>query len=75
MFGYRNHSMHCYRYYLFSTGTTLKPRFFNSRIDAEAEMYNYCAKHGIQIECSELDKHERKYTNHAGVRFYINRAD
>ena len=54
-----NHS-----YYVFSTGTEL----------AEIEMHKYCKKHNITgLECTECDKHERKYSNHKGVRFYINR--
>jgi len=75
MFGYRNQQVHCYRYYLFSTGTGLKNKYFNTRVDAEAAMYSYCTKNGIQIECSEQDKHEYKYTNHNGIRFYINRVE
>lgn len=63
---------HCY--YLFSTGTGLKAKYFDSRIEAETAMYNFCQRNGISIECTECDKHERKYSNHNGVRFYINRV-
>lgn len=63
-----------HRYYLFSTGTGLKARYYETRLDAEKAMHAYCHKHGIQIECSEFDKHERKYTDHNGHRFYINRV-
>lgn len=63
-----------YRYYLFSTGTNLKGRYYATRSEAEEAMYEYCNDNGIKIECSECDKHERKYTNHKGIRFYINRA-
>lgn len=66
-----NNKIH--QYYLYSTGTNLKPITFGNRRDAEIAMNNYCAKHGIEVECTECDKHERKYSNHNGVRFYINR--
>lgn len=62
-----------YRYFVFSTGTGFKSRSYSSRAEAEAAMYKYCLKHNIHLECTEYDKHERKYSNHAGVRFYINR--
>ena len=61
-------------YYVYSTGTNYKPKQYNSRQEAESSMYKYCNKNGIILECSERDKHERKYTNHKGVRFYINRV-
>lgn len=63
-----------HQYYVFSTGTTLKNKTFDTRRDAEIYMYNYCNKNGIRLECTECDKHERKYSNHNGVRFYINRV-
>lgn len=63
-----------HHYYLFSTGTKMKGKYFNTRSDAEEAMYKYCNDNGIHIECSEYDKHERKYTNHNGIRFYINRV-
>lgn len=62
---------HCY--YVFSTGTDFKAKNYPSRKEAEAAMLGFCAKKGIRIECTEMDKHERKYSNHRGVRFYINR--
>lgn len=62
-----------HQYYLYSTGTGLKPNTFYTRKAAEIAMQEYCAKHGISVECTECDKHERKYSNHNGVRFYINR--
>lgn len=61
-------------YYVFSSGTNFKPVTKSSRILAEIEMRKYCIKHNITgLECTEYDKHERKYSNHNGVRFYINR--
>lgn len=63
-----NHS-----YYLFSTGTHLKSKEYATRKDAEIAMNNYCVLHNIIVECTENDKHRRKYSNHCGVRFYINR--
>ncbi len=63
-----------HRYYLFSTGTTLKARYYNTRKEAEIVMNQYCKKHNITVECTEYDEHERKYSNHHGVRFYINRV-
>lgn len=62
-----------HQYYLFSTGTVLKDKCFNTRKDAEKAMYKYCAKNGIKIECSECDKHERVYQGSHGETFYINR--
>ena len=62
-----------HEYYVYSTGTDCKNRYFSTRKEAEIYMNNYAAKHGIQLECTEFDKHERKYSNHNGVRFYINR--
>jgi len=64
----------CYRYYLCSKGTNLKGKYYDTRNDATCAMYNYCAKHGLTVECTEYDKHERKYSNHKGVKFYINRV-
>lgn len=60
-------------YYLFSTGTKMKSRRFDSRHDAEVAMEKYCSRNNIHVECTECDKHERKYSNHNGIRFYINR--
>ena len=60
-------------YNVFSSGTNLRERRFNTRKEAESYMYTYCLKHNIKVECRECDKHERVYTNHNGVRFYINR--
>ena len=60
-------------YYLHSTGTQLKDKTFPTRLDAEIYMHNYCNRYDIKVECTECDKHERKYSNHNGVRFYINR--
>ena len=71
MLNYYNNRIH--QYYLYSTGTQLKNQTFLTRKAAEIAMNNYCAEHGIKIECTECDKHERKYSNHNGVRFYINR--
>ena len=62
-----------HEYYLHSTGTGIKDKVFPTRLDAEIYMNNYCNSHNIQVECTECDKHERKYSNHNGVRFYINR--
>lgn len=62
-----------HQYYVFSTGTSLKNKTFDTRKEAEIYMHNYCNQHGIHVECTEYDKHERKYSNHNGVRFYINR--
>jgi len=60
-------------YYVFSTGTKLKNKVFGSRKEAEIYMNNYCNKFNIKVECVEFDKHQRKYSDHNGVRFYINR--
>ena len=74
MFEFVVTGLHTHRYYLFSTGTSLKARYYDTRFNAEKAMTEYCSRHGIQIECSEYDKHQRKYTNHKGIRFYINRV-
>ena len=74
MFGYAFENLpQSHQYYVFSTGTGLKDKTFDTRKEAEIYMYNYCNANGIHIECTEYDKHERKYSNHNGVRFYINR--
>lgn len=62
-----------HRYYVHSTGTGLRDKSFNTRREAEVYMQNYCAAAGITLECTELDRHERKYSDHNGTRFYINR--
>ncbi len=62
-------------YCLYSEGTKMRTMYFTSRNDAKRAMYKYCNKHGIQIECTENDKHEKKYSNHNGVRFFINRIN
>ena len=75
MFGFLfgNNVPQSHRYYVHSTGTGLKDRSFDTRREAEIYMQNYCAAAGINLECTELDRHERLYSNHNGVRFYINR--
>ena len=62
-----------HKYYVCATGTPFKSATRSSRKECEALMNDYCYKHNIQVECTECDKHERKYSNHNGVRFYINR--
>lgn len=75
MFGYGFlEPVTCHRYYLFSTGTSLKPKYYNSRAEANHTMYAYCVKHGIQVDCVEDCKHEKAYSDHHGVNFYINRV-
>ena len=49
-----------HKYYLFSTGTNLKSKYFDNRVEAEIAMYNYCRQHNIVVECTEYDKHERR---------------
>lgn len=73
MFDLFNDLPRAHQYYLHSTGTGLNDKTFNSRLDAEIYMNQFCIKNNIKIECTEYDKHERKYSNHNGVRFYINR--
>lgn len=60
-------------YYVFSSGTGFKAREFGTRKEAENAMESYCARNGIRLECTECDRHERKYSDHKGARFYINR--
>ena len=60
-------------YYASSTGTGFRAREFATRKEAEAAMWSYCSRHGISVECTECDRHERKYSDHKGARFYINR--
>lgn len=74
MFNYQNYTPVTHRYYLFSTGTDLKARYFDTRKEALNAMYKYCEKHNIKVELTEDDRHEKKYSNHNGVRFYINRV-
>ena len=61
-------------YYLFSSGTVGAPTgTYPTRLSAETAMREFCTQHNIEVECTEDDKHYKKYSNHAGVRFYINR--
>lgn len=60
-------------YYLFASGTGLKGKVYKTRVEAEGAMFTYCQLNNIEVECTECDKHERKYSNHNGIRFYINR--
>lgn len=63
-----------HKYYVYATGIdNFKAKSFNTRKDAEAYMHQVCSYNSIAVECTECDKHERKYSNHRGVRFYINR--
>lgn len=62
---------HCY--YLYSSGTGMSPKCYETRHEAEIAMYEFCSRNNISVECTECDKHERKYSNHNGIRFYINR--
>jgi hypothetical protein len=39
-----------HKYYLFSTGTTLKAHYYNTRKEAETVMNQYCKKHNITVE-------------------------
>ena len=70
---FNSNPIEVHQYYLFSTGTAMRDGYYSTRKDAEAAMNKYCAANGIVVECTECDKHERKYSNHNGVRFYINR--
>ena len=72
-FGYIDEYFEPHQYLLASTGTGMKSKEFGTRVDAEKAMRLWCAKHGTAVECTERDRHERKYSNHNGVRFYINR--
>lgn len=63
-----------HKYFLFATGIkNFKEKTLETRKDAEAYMQKICSENGIRVECTEDDKHYKKYSNHAGVRFYINR--
>ena len=62
-----------HEYYVYADGVDCKPAYFLTRKEAEIYMNNYASSHSIQLECTECDKHERKYSNHKGDRFYINR--
>lgn len=64
-----------HKYFLFCTGTKFKGKTtFNTRALAEDAMKKFCMNNGIQVELTERDKHEAKYSNHKGIRFYINRV-
>lgn len=62
------------KYYLFSTGTTFKAETFASYSKAEQAMYKFCNPRGIKLACTERDDFGSKFTNHNGVRFYLNRV-
>lgn len=61
-------------YYMFCSGIKGPSGYYATRRDAEDAMNSYCQAHGIKLECTERDRHERKYSDHHGVRFYINRV-
>jgi len=64
-----------HNYYVTATGINCKSKTFDTRKAAEAYMWLCCSKAKVfGLECTECDKHERKYSNHKGVRFYINRV-
>ena len=63
-----------HQYYVFATGVDFKAKYCRTRVQAENEMLSYCAEHGIKIELTEEDRHEKKYSDHHGCRFYINRV-
>lgn len=64
-----------HKYFISVTGLDAKSKTFNTRKEAEIYMHYLCDKFNVSgIECVEYDKHERKYSNHCGVRFYINRV-
>ena len=61
-------------YYLFSSGAVKAPKgTYPTRLSAELAMRDFCVKNNLEVECTENDKHCKKYSNHAGIRFYINR--
>ena len=63
-----------HQYYVFATGVKCVSETFETRREAEIYMWKICSKNNISgLECTEYDKHERKYSNHNGVKFYINR--
>lgn len=62
-----------HKYYVCASGINFKAKSFKTRLDAEIAMREFCSRHNITLECVEFDKHERKYSNHSGIRFYINR--
>lgn len=62
-----------HKYLLFCTGAKCKTKEYDTRLEAEIAMHNWCNKNGVVVECTERDKHQRKYSNHQGIRFYINR--
>jgi len=62
------------KYYLFSTGTTFKAETYATFSDAERAMHAFCNPRGIKLECTERDEFGSKFTNHKGIRFYLNRV-
>lgn len=62
-----------HKYLLFIEGLPIRSRVFDTRLDAEIFMHRICKQKNLIIESTEVDKHEYKYSNHQGIRFYINR--
>ena len=71
---FENNLYSSHRYFLFSTGTSLKGKYFNTQEEALNAMYKYCQKNDIQVEVTEDDYFGKKFSNHNGVRFYINKV-
>jgi len=67
--------MQGHSYYVFVTGIDAEPKTFGTRLEAEIYMHKVCYRNHIKnLECVECDKHERKYSNSLGIKFYINRV-
>lgn len=65
--------MNNHRYNLYASGIKFRSKEFDSRKEAEIKMNEICNKLNINVDCTEYDKHERVYSNHNGIKFYINR--
>lgn len=63
-----------HRYSIAATGVKFKDREFGSRRSAEACMYDYLRKNGLQVKEIYDDKHYKTYLCGNGIRFYINRV-
>lgn len=66
--------MDIHKYFMFVEGLKIPSRLFDTRLEAEICMHLICQHKHITVDCVEYDKHERKYSNHNGIRFYINRV-
>ena len=62
-----------HKYCLTSNGVKMKTKYFNSRQEANAAMYEFCDRKGIHVECVDDSKHFKLYSDNKGISFCVAR--